>query len=317
MLAEEALPIFALGLADLSPALTFKVTLDAAGKIAGTEIFPSTVRVTRLTYENADALIAKPESRDAATLAALNLLAERNLNRRIASGAVNIEMPETHIDIDGGQVTVEPVVRYASSVLVRECMLLAGEAAGGWAMQKGLPVPFVAQDAGDLPSSVLPGFAGSYQLRRCMRPRVLSAKPGLHFGLGLDIYTQVTSPLRRYTDLLCHIQIRAFLKKMPTLSPDELSSRMFAGDAASVAVNHAERASRGHWLAVYLHDKKDSAWDAVALEKRGNRWLVVIPALGLETQVSLRGEVAPNDRIKLALKSANIPAGEAVFAALE
>jgi len=42
-----------------------------------------------------------------------------------------------------------------------------------------------------------------------------------------------------------------------------------------------------------------------------------IPELAMETQVSIRGEAAPNDRIRLALKLANIPTGETVFAALE
>jgi len=318
MLAEEALPLFALGLAELSPALTFKITLDSCGKIHGTEIFPSTVRVSRLTYEEADKLMASANTAEAANLRDLNSLAERNLNRRIASGAINIEMPEVHIELtEGGEVTIAPVVRYRSAILVRECMLLAGEATGGWAMQRGLAIPYIEQETGELPDEILPDIAGSYQLRRCMRPRVLSTKPGLHSGLGLDIYTQVTSPLRRYTDLLGHIQIRATLRGRTPLSADELAARMFAGEAATTTVNQAERASRTHWIAVYLSDKKNSVWDAIAIEKRGNRWLAVIPAIGLETQVSVRDAIAPNDWIRLTLKSVNIPMGEAVFAALE
>ena len=317
MLAEEALPLFALGLSETSPALTFKIMLDATGKILETEIFASTVKVSRLTYEEVDRLIAGAESADAAILRDLNSLAERNLNRRTASGAINIEMPETHIDLTDGLVTIDPIVRYRSAILVRECMLLAGEAAGKWAMQRGLAIPYIEQETGELPDEILPDMAGSYQLRRCMRPRVLSTKPGLHSGLGLDTYTQVTSPLRRYTDLLSHIQIRAALRGGSALSADELAARMFAGDAAAATINQAERASRSHWIMVYLSDKKDSVWEAVVLEKRGNRWLTVIPALGLETQISLRGEIAPNDRIRLALKSVNIPTGEAVFSAVE
>jgi len=51
MLAEEALPLFALGLAQTSPALTFKMTLNNSGEIADTEIFPSKVKVSRLTIK--------------------------------------------------------------------------------------------------------------------------------------------------------------------------------------------------------------------------------------------------------------------------
>jgi exoribonuclease-2 len=311
MIAEESLPVFALGLAARSIALTFKMTLNSDGAIEDTEIFPSMVKVLRLTYKEAD------ERADNTMLRDLCLLAERNFNRRCASGAVNIDLPETHIELNQGRITIEPIVTYRSAEMVRECMLLAGEGAGIWAMQRGVPFPYIEQEVAEIPDQILPGMAGSYQLRRCMRPRLLSVKPGRHGGLGLDTYTQVTSPLRRYTDLLAHIQIRAFLRGGEFLPPDETAARLSAGEAAAAAVTQAERASRNHWITVYLSDKKDSVWDAVALAKKGNRWTAIIPTLALETQVSLRKDVAPNDPLRLILKSVNIPKGEAVFIAEE
>jgi len=318
MLADEALPLFALGLAETSPAMTFKMTLNGTGEIERTEIFPSIVKVTRLTYQEADEYLNGTQDAISGDLRSLNALAERNVKRRGALGAINIEMPEVHITLNGERVEIEPITRYKSAELVRECMLLAGEGAGLWCLQRNLPVPYIMQETGDLPEEALEGMAGSYRLRRCMRPRTLSTRPGQHSGLGLDTYIQVTSPLRRYTDLLAHLQIRAVLKgEGPALSADEVSARMNAGEAAIAAVNHAERASRAHWTTVFLAGKKDSVWDAVALEKKGGRWVVIIPSLALETQVPLRMEMSPNDPLKLVLKSANIPTGETVFAAVE
>jgi len=317
MLAEEALPLFALGLAQTSPALTFKMTLNNSGEIEDTEIFPSKVKVSRLTYKEADTLMANPGGAEAAMLGELYAMAERNFNRRCAAGAINIELPEIHLGLNQGQVSIEPIVPYRSALMVRECMLLAGEGAGLWALQRNVPFPYIMQEVAEMPGEIFPGMAGSYQLRRCMRPRLLSVKPGRHGGLGLDTYTQVTSPLRRYTDLLSHIQIRRFLRGGAVLSADEVSARIAAGEAAAIAVTHAERASRNHWIMAYLADKKDSVWDALALEKKGNRWAVMIPALALETQVPLRKEIAPNEPLKLILKSVNIPGGEAVFIAEE
>jgi len=320
MLADESLPLFALGLAETSPALTFKMTLNNTGEIEKTEIFPSTVKVKRLTYKEADEYLndTHSEAPEAVVLRSLNALAERNLKRRIALGAINIDMPETHISLNDGRVEIELITRYKSADLVRECMLLAGEGAGLWCLHRNLPVPYIMQEIGDLPDETFEGMAGYYQLRRCMRPRALSTRPGQHSGLGLDTYIQVTSPLRRYTDLLAHLQIRAVLRGgAPPLSADEISARMNAGEAAIAAVNQAERASRSHWTMVYLADRKDSVWDAIALEKKGNRWALIIPSLALETLVPLRKELSPNDSLKLVLKSVNIPWGEAVFAAVE
>ncbi|MDR1419400.1 MAG: RNB domain-containing ribonuclease [Treponema sp.] len=324
MLAGEALSLFALGLSGRTPsrALTFKISLDERGEITETEIFPSLVNVTRLTYGEADGILeGKPAegekyaagetAREA--LGALRDIAGRNLARRLAAGAVNIELPETHIGIEEGAITIHRIASHKSAETVRECMLLAGEGSARWALEHSLPFPFVWQEAGDLPSNPLPGMAGFYQLRRCMRPRTLSVKPGIHRGLGLDIYTQVTSPLRRYTDLLAHLQIRALLRGECPLSADETLVRLAAGEAAAQAVQQAERASRQYWTSVYLSERPGSVWDAAALEKKGQRWLFMIPDLALETQAAVKDDIEPGDEVKLVLKSVNIPRSEGSF----
>jgi exoribonuclease-2 len=146
-----------------------------------------------------------------------------------------------------------------------------------------------------------------------MRPRALSLKPSLHQGLGLDVYTQVTSPLRRYTDLLAHQQIRAVLRGQGPLGEDEVLLRMGAAGAAMAAAAQAERASRTHWTLAYLEDKIGSSWEGVVLEKKGSLARLLIPALGLDTQINLKREALPNETIPLTLVSLRIPEGEAVF----
>jgi exoribonuclease-2 len=312
MLAEDSISLFALGLCEKSPALTFKMTLNGDGEIIDTQIFPSLVKARRLTYEDADREMDSAGTEDALALRALYELAQRNLRRRTVNGAVNIDLPDIHITIEDGKPAIEQAAPYRSASLVKECMIIAGEGAGTWAAVRSLAFPFISQEA-DIPDAVLPGLSGFIQLRRCMRPRILSTKPGRHQGLGLDTYTQVTSPLRRYTDLLAHMQIRAFLRGEKPLSEDEVSARLGFSEAGSAAAVHAERASDNYWIMVYLSDKKDSVWDAVAIEKKGNRWAVIIPSLALETQVPLQKDASPNENVKLILKSVNIPKGEAVF----
>jgi len=311
MLAEESLALFALGLGEKSAALTFKMTLDENGGIINTEIFPSVVKVRRITYEDADREM-DGDTVDSVVLRDLLDLAQRNYRRRTAQGAVNIELPEVHISFQDGTPEIQPVVQYRSAVVVRECMLIACESSGTWAAARGLAFPYISQEV-EIQGKIPGGLAGSWHLRRCMRPRILSVKPGRHQGLGLDVYTQVTSPLRRYTDLLAHMQIRAFLRGDKPLSADEVSGRLGFSEAGASAAVQAERASCGHWIMVYLCGKKDTVWDAVALEKKINRWVVLIPSLALETQVLLQKDVSPNENVKLVLKSVNIPKREAFF----
>jgi exoribonuclease-2 len=328
MLAEESLSLFALD--GSCPALSFKIVLEEglSGGPVEADILPSRIRVTRLSYGEADALGLAPESPASGggsphpVLAALFALGERNLARRQAAGAVSIDLPEIHIHVEGGRVLLEPIQPWKSAEMVRECMLLAGEGAAWWVLHRArkllggsLPFPYVGQEIGDLPSNPLPGYAGSWQLRRAMRPRSLSLKPSLHQGLGLDVYTQVTSPLRRYTDLLAHQQIRAVLRGTTALGEDDVLLRMGASEAAMGAAMQAERASRTHWTLAYLEDKLGSSWEGVVLEKKGSLVRLLIPALGLDTQLSLKRDVQPNETIPLTLVSLRIPEGEAVFSA--
>jgi len=331
MLAPEALPLFALGLTRdsgggsgaLSPALSFKMKLKPDLSIGEVEIIPSLVKVTCLSYTDADALIADGTGN---VLAVLTALAERNVERRLDTGAVVIEFPEVHIDVNPTEnhIAVEPGLFHRSADMVRECMIWAGEGAARWALQRRLPFPFISQEAGELPAKRLGGFAGAWQLRRCMRARVLSAKPGVHWGLGLDEYTQVTSPLRRYTDLLCHQQIRAFLgagayRDKKPLGEDEVLLRISAAEAASSLTTKAERASRAYWTAVYLAGIKDSGgngscvWEGTILDRKGSKGTVLVPDLGLETQINLRGNEEPNDNVQLRLLSVKLPEGELYF----
>jgi exoribonuclease-2 len=331
MIAEEALPLYALGLSDKSPALSFKMVLNEDLSIAEADVCRSWVKVTRLTYEEADLLAASAagsapadaKSSQGEVMARLFALGERNLKRRMAAGAVSIDLPEVHITVNDENVSIELVKNCKSADMVRECMLLAGEGAAFWAghcpeprlLGKYLPFPYVTQEIGELPADPLPGLAGSWQLRRSMRPRSLSVKPGLHQGLGLDAYTQVTSPLRRYTDLLAHQQIRAVFRGEEPLDEDELLRRLMAGEAAASASVQAERASRSHWTAVYLADRIGSQWEAVVLDRKGPKTAVIIPALALETLVGLKDDLEPNASVALTLLSVRIPQAEAVFQA--
>jgi exoribonuclease-2 len=124
-----------------------------------------------------------------------------------------------------------------------------------------------------------------FALRRLMRPGRQQATPAPHAGLGMPLYVQATSPLRRYLDLVVHQQLRAFLQGRPLLDEQELMARV--GEAASVSgsVRWAERQSNQHWTLVYLQQNPDWQGEGVLIERRGSRDVILISELDLETQV--------------------------------
>lgn len=301
MLAEDSLEDYALGLTTLSRALSFCIELDENGAVLSCKVLKTLVKVKRYTYEEADM------QKDSPQLAPLYAIARRNEQRRLKAGAVSITLPEVHISVTDGIVNIFPALSWESNNVVREFMLLAGEAVAKFAFKNGIPFPFVSQEKPDLPTNILDGYAGQYQLRRCMRSRSLGVTPMQHAGLGLGMYTQVTSPLRRYSDLVAHQQLRAFIDGRPLLNKDTMLERIAAGDAAAGASVKAERKSNLHWTLVYLTQNPQWEGDAVVVELKGKQALCLIPSLAQETLLTPSRTVALNDTIKVRAGNIDIP----------
>lgn len=301
MLAEDSLEDYALGLTPLSRALSFCIELDENGAVLSCKVLKTLVKVKRYTYEEADM------QKDSPQLAPLYAIARRNEQRRLKAGAVSITLPEVHISVTDGIVNISPALSWESNNVVREFMLLAGEAVAKFAFKNGIPFPFVSQEKPDLPTNILDGYAGQYQLRRCMRSRSLGVTPMQHAGLGLGMYTQVTSPLRRYSDLVAHQQLRAFIDGRPLLNKDTMLERIAAGDAAAGASVKAERKSNLHWTLVYLTQNPQWEGDAIVVELKGKQALCLIPSLAQETLLTPSRTVALNDTIKVRAGNIDIP----------
>lgn len=301
MLAEDSLEDYALGLTPLSRALSFCIELDENGAVLSCKVLKTLVKVKRYTYEEADI------QKDSPQLAPLYAIARKNEQRRLKAGAVSITLPEVHISVTDGIVNISPALSFESNNVVREFMLLAGEAVAKFAFKNGIPFPFVSQEKPDLPTNILDGYAGQYQLRRCMRSRSLGVTPMQHAGLGLGMYTQVTSPLRRYSDLVAHQQLRAFIDGRPLLNKDTMLERIAAGDAAAGASVKAERKSNLHWTLVYLTQNPQWEGDAVVVELKGKQALCLIPSLAQETLLTPSRTVALNDTIKVRAGNIDIP----------
>jgi exoribonuclease-2 len=140
-----------------------------------------------------------------------------------------------------------------------------------------------------------------YGLRRALMPSQPSSTPGSHAGLGLELYAQATSPLRRYLDLVVHQQLRAYLHGEPLLSAGEVVERVGATAAMTGSLRRAERLARRHWTLVYLLQHPQWRGEGILVEKRGRRATLLIPELDLDTQVHLRQDLALNSPVPLVL----------------
>ncbi len=312
MLAEESLEDYALGLTPVSRALSFRIRLDESGAVTDSAVFKTLVAVKRLPYGEADA------QKNSQHLDPLFADAQKDTERRKHARAVNNHLPEIHISAekkDGtADITIEEVARTESADMVREMMLLAGEAAARFAFKNAIPFPYISQDAPDLPRELPDGLAGQYRLRRSMKSRRVGVTPSAHAGLGLGMYSQVTSPLRRYSDLVAHQQLRAFIDGRKPLDRDTVLERISAGDAAASAAVQAERKSRLHWILAWLTAHPEWNADAVVVEQRAGKTVLFIPSLAQETQLVLSGDRPLNSVVRVRAGNISIPDLTVTFA---
>lgn len=302
MLSESSLADYALGLNEKSKALSFRLQLDEDGNVTDCDVLKTTVNVKRLTYTKADELKDTPE------LKPLFEIAKKNIESRNRSGAVQIDIPEVHIIVDPQtkKVKVEPEVHPQSADMIREMMLLAGEGAALFAFKNNIPFPYVSQEAPEIPSEIPSGLAGQFRLRKCMRKRSVGITPSMHCGLGIAMYSQVTSPLRRYSDLIAHMQLRSFIDGREVLDKDTMLLRVSEGDAAAVASRQAERKSDLHWKLVYLLQNPDWRGEAVCVDRGAKQMQFFIPSLAMETFITVQN-IALNDTITVRAANINIP----------
>ena len=302
MLAESCLEDYALGLKEESSALSFRIKVDENSQIIDCDVFKTKVDVKRLTYKLAE------EQKNSPELKPLFDLARKNKARREANGAVTIQMPEVDITVDreSKKVTVSPDEKFESNEMIAECMIMAGEGAARFAFKNQLPFPFVSQEAPDFPESLPDGWAGQFARIKCMRKRSVGITPAPHAGLGVSFYSQVTSPLRRYGDLVAHQQLRAFIDGRHLLGKDEMLERIAAGDAASLAAKKASRQSDTHWKLIYLLQNPENTYEAFCIDRRGPDALFLIPSLDMQTTMHNAGDVKLNDLVMLKMKSVDV-----------
>ena len=309
MLCEESLEDYALGLKNPSCALAFRLKIDDNCQIEECVVKKVRVNVKMISYGEVE------EQKDSDTFKPFYELARRNLARRTASNAITIQMPEVDIKVDRETkiVTVEPETKYESNDVVQEFMLLAGEGAARFAFKNQIPFPYVSQEAPSFPDKLPDGWAGQFARVKCMRKRSVGITPAPHAGLGLSFYSQVTSPLRRYSDLIAHQQLRAFIDGRRLLDKDQMLERVAAGDAASLAARKASRLSETHWKLVYLMQNPEKTYKGYCIDKRGNDALFLIPELDMQTTLKTCGDVNLNDEAELKANRIDVATQEVTF----
>lgn len=278
-------------------ALSFGIILAESGEVQEYEICPSLIRPTyRLSYDDVDMILeqAVPGEADLLAIAAWG---RRRSQWRQQRGAIRIDIPEPSIKVAGEEVEILPLRDSPARQLVAEMMILAGEVAAHYGLREGIPLPFRCQPPPELPSEEelcqLPaGLVRDYAIRRCMPRSEMSTQPNPHASLGLDAYCQVTSPIRRYTDLLAHRQIKAHLRGDPPPHTAEQLNELLLQLVSSLQESSlVERQTNRYWCLEYLRRHGNKVWRGILLRwlrPEENLGVVLLEDLGVELTMRLQ-----------------------------
>lgn len=297
---------------EVRPALSFGILLGSDGQIRDSEICLSQIKVTyRLTYEDADEML---ELGAEAQLTAIARAAQWRYGWRMAQGAIQIGLPEQDIKVIDEIPHLRVIEDTPARQMVAEMMVLTGEVAARFASQNGIPVPYRLQPAPDLPPPEVldrypQGPVRSFAIMRCLSRAEVATQPGRHTGLGLDAYCQVTSPIRRYLDLVAHYQIKAFLRGDPLpLTEADVQQLLLGIEPGTAEANQVERKSKRYWSIEYLRLRPGQIWRALVLgylREQENLVLAMLDEIAFRVPVHLERQIPLGAWIELEVVQAD------------
>ncbi len=285
-------------------ALSFLVVVDEQGRIVREQVLRSIIKVDkRLTYEDAEELIASETD-----LTLLHKICEQRQDRRIDQGALPLPIPELVIEVDEkGRVEVRLSEPGPARFLIAECMILANDVAARFLRDRGIPALYRSQAPPR--EKIIKGYEldlmANYRQRRLISRGLLGPEPEMHHGLGLEVYTTVTSPLRRALDLLMQQQITSFLKdKMPLHSQEDLEQLSMLLQQGLMSAAAVRQARTRYWLLRHLEQRKGEVLDAWILEVGPRKVMVVLKDYLVPVELPMRNDLAlvPDQLVKVKIK---------------
>ncbi|MFI5324378.1 MAG: ribonuclease catalytic domain-containing protein, partial [Thermodesulfobacteriota bacterium] len=222
-------------------------------------------------------------------------------NKRLEAGALIVQLPQLKIKVNGdGRIKVEKnFMNSVAHVVVAEMMILMNRMAGRFFKERRSPGIYRSQpepvpdDAKSLDEND-PLYA--VRIIRYLRAPRVGLSPEPHMSLGLDVYTQVTSPIRRYPDLIMQRQIISELVDgEPAYSEEELENlypRIEVGIRDKRTIEkHRER----YWLYKHLRSLEGTQIEGVISSFTDTRVNVYLPDYLFETSISLGSDKIPEE----------------------
>lgn len=291
------------------PAVSCLFTLDQRLNVTGSSIQLTLIKVQRrLSYDQVDELL----SGDDHDLSLLYNIASEKEQERIEQGAVKVQKGDalTVLNPDGTLSLMEVDEQSPARSLVGEMMVMANACMARSAAERGIPLIFRGQPAPDRGRTIDPripeGPARDYALRSLLKKSSVAFTPQSHASLGLAAYAQITSPIRRFADLVNQRQIVHMITSGTMLyTPPMLEELMFQTEEALSKATQISRQSKRFWLLRHLQESTRQNPEVLGTIIRTDLKspIVELEHNYLTLPVRTDREVKPGDRVRLRVVS--------------
>ncbi|MGV8074935.1 MAG: ribonuclease catalytic domain-containing protein [Syntrophobacteraceae bacterium] len=270
-------------------ALSFVIRMNAEGTVQSREITASVVRIReQVTYEQVNERIHNDK-----TLKILFDLALKLRRQRLDRGAVILPLPEVNVHVNpSGMIQISRYEKETpSQIIVSEWMIEANGMAASYLVEHGLPGIYRSQAESkqetDFTQSEHELFR-VYRKRRLFARAEMDVEPKPHCNLAMAHYTTVTSPIRRYTDLIVQRQLKhALAHESPLYTQEELRRLIVKLGAIQPKIFLIQRKWNRYWILKYIEQEDLKFLNALVLDQNHRYTHLLLPDFLMETNMQM------------------------------
>jgi len=268
------------------PALSLLIHLNAEGDPINHRFVRSIIRVReQFTYDQVN-YSYKEDHR----LEWLYRFSHKLREKRINQGALILSLPEIAINIrEDSKVEIDLVPQESPSrMLVAELMILYNWLGALFCRDNQIPILYRSQEnpTERLCPDNLNYLYYVFRQRRKLNRLIIDTEPRPHSGLGLNAYTNLSSPIRRYLDLITQRQLGGFIKNgtivyhRQQLDEIRIEVEPILRNLALVQRNRVR-----YWTLKYFSQRIGETFSAILLDVMKSRYRILLTDILFVTEV--------------------------------
>ncbi len=279
------------------PALVFFADVTADGTLRNPRVAEQWVRVRwAWRYSVVDTWLqgAAGDPEQVAQARLLWRFAQLREARRIADGAWLLYKSE--VDVRAPRFGAVRILDASQSSparrMVTEAMIAAGVAAGQVGRDWRLALPYRCQPPPHkppLPPGLYTDAAQVATVLRATQPSATLTEAGAHALMAVPHYVQVSSPLRRYSDIIAHRQFAAYLRGQRPADAAQVQAWLAVCEPEAARMRGWQRAADRYFKLLLLAGHgQGRVWQAQVVRPLAAGVLAFVPELALEVPLRSR-----------------------------